>query len=230
MLDPYAEAKMLTLDLNLPISAPDVARATGGSPFTLKNYIKRGLMLFPGVEGRPGHARPMTAWGAYEFAFLVDAQRAGLSLDAARAVWRKIVTDQLLNEGKADKRDVAFIPNDDAEPVPLQPQTVYLQYGKNNQAPQTAPDFMNGDLLSKIFVAVSVSHDPYTDTFTAAVAPFKAGEPLDVSEGFASFFTTKVQGGRKITCDPARAVHLFDLNSMIYGLNLRLLAEDGDDE
>ncbi len=215
---------MLTLDPMTTISAPDAARAGGGSLFSLKNYIRRELMLFPGVEGRPGHGRPMNLWGAYEFAVLTELQREGLSLEAARAVWFKIVADLLENEG--DVRRCVSLVAKDFETATVPPLSIYLAYGMQNDCPKALPAFMSGNVHSGILLAVAVdlgiAADGNPSMFNrVGINEFDA-RAAQTFDDFSALFTTQNGAQKNVRFMPRHGLHLFNLNSLIFNVNMRL--------
>jgi hypothetical protein len=126
------------------ITAARAARAADGSFFTIKNYIKRKILLYPGHESRAGQPRAFLVWGAYEFAVLISLQRHGLSLDAARAVWCEIIRQQLVDEMDADR------PATGRESLltfrELQDhQRKLLPQDADNTPPRNLPNILSGD-------------------------------------------------------------------------------------
>ena len=70
---------------------PVVAKAAGTTVENIRNYVHRGVLRYPGSEPRAGYPREFPLYGAYEIALLNHFQRAGLTLEAAKAIWRALV-------------------------------------------------------------------------------------------------------------------------------------------
>lgn len=139
------------------ITAARAARAAGGSFFTIKNYIKRGVLLYPGQESRAGQPRAFLVWGAYEFAVLTFLQRQGLSLDAARAVWREIIRLKLVDETDADraaKGDETLMTFEELNDYKRKHWSPHA----DNTPPRNLPDILSGDLNGPIAAIRIKSH------------------------------------------------------------------------
>ena len=175
---------------------PTVAAAAGTTVENIRNYVHRGILLYPGSEPRAGYPREFPLYGAYEVAVLNHLQRAGLTLDAARTVWRALVTLQQEREAAAGITATAAPPR--ALPAVLSGEP-------------------GGDRV--LAVALQAGKPGRNGTFKALVREIAWTDLIGLRRGFQSLFPVAES-------DPPLQVFLFDLNRFIAGVNRTLEGGD----
>ena len=181
---------MIPADRLFPM--PVVAKAAGTSVENIRNYVHRGVLLYPGTEPRAGYPREFPLYGVYEIALLNHFQRAGLTLEAAKAVWRALVWLQQEREASGGIEATA------APPKAL-PETL-------------SGDTANGKLL---LATLQAEKGGRAGAFKVQVREVQWGDLVGLRRGFQ----TLLPGGE---ADPPLQTFLFDLNRFIAGVNQEL--------
>lgn len=221
---------MISLPLDRMIPAPAVAKAADATLSALKNYVKRQSLLYPGPEPRAGHPRMMPVYGAYEFTVLIALQRAGLSLEAARAVWTKLMRNQFSAEREPGGEDDAPMTFNETMGNAANRWTP----GANNQHPRTLPSFMSGDIANGEIVAISVRADRYgrSGEFRVSTRKLTPSFFANWRGDMADLFAVRRPDATAFPADPnelRECVLLFDFNRLIFNTNLRLLGAIDND-
>jgi hypothetical protein len=216
------------------ITAARAARAADGSFFTIKNYIKRKILLYPGHESRAGQPRAFLVWGAYEFAVLIFLQKHGLSLDAARAVWCEIIRRQLADEMDADRaatgpeRLITFQELQDYKRK-LLPQNA------DNTPPRNLPDILSGDPNGPIAAIRIKSHQHGIEgAFEVSIRPISRRLLVEWGQKWPGEWKMLIgsQEGA-IPADPTQLLGtaLFvNLNAVIWQVNQALATQANEDD
>jgi hypothetical protein len=173
---------------------PVVAKAAGTTVENIRNYVHRGVLMYPGSEPRAGYPREFPLWGAYELALLNHFQRAGLTLDAARAVWRALVWSQQEREARNGIAATAA-------------------------PPRALPEVLNGDSGTGRVLAVALQAEKTGRTgssFKVLVREMLWAELIGLRRGFQSVFLGT-------EADPPLQTFLFDLNRVIIAVDRDLL-------
>ncbi|MEI6557346.1 MAG: hypothetical protein WCO00_02985 [Rhodospirillaceae bacterium] len=175
-------------------SMPVVARAAATSVENIRNYVHRGVLLYPGSEPRAGYPREFPLYGAYEIALLNHFQRAGLTLEAARALWRALVWLQ------QDREAAAGI---EATAAP----------------PRSLPGVLSGDTASGqlLVAALQAEKAGRAGAFKVLVREVQWGDLVGLRRGFQTLFPAS-------EAEPPRQILLFDLNRVIAAVNQHLTA------
>ena len=170
-------------------SMPVVAKAAGTSVENIRNYVHRGVLLYPGSEPRAGYPREFPLWGVYEIALLNHFQRAGLTLEAAKAVWRALVWLQ-------QEREAAGGIEATAAP------------------PQGLPDVLSGDpATGRLLLAVlQAEKGGRAGGFKVQLREVQWGDLVGLRRGFQ----TLLPGSE---AEPPLQTFLFDLNRVIAMVN-----------
>ncbi len=166
-----------------------VAKAAGTMVENVRNYVHRGVLLYPGSEPRAGYAREFPRYGLYEIALLNHFQRAGLTLDAAKAIWRALVQLQ-----------------QDAE--------VKLGIEATAAPPRGLPAVLSGDLAAGKLLVVSLQTEKAgrAGGFRVLLREVQWGDLVGLRRGFQTLFPGS-------EAEPPVQTLLFDLNRFIAGLN-----------
>lgn len=177
---------------------PVVAKAAGTTVENIRNYVHRGVLLYPGSEPRAGYPREFPLYGAYEIALLNHFQRAGLTLDAARTVWRALVAAQQERESREGVEATAAPPRMPADVL--------------------SGDPANGKLLAVALQAGKTGR-PGAALFKVHVREVQWADLIGLRRGFQTLFPAT-------EADPPLQICLFDLNRVIEAVNRDLLAND----
>ena len=149
---------MIPADRLFPM--PVVAKAAGTSVENIRNYVHRGVLLYPGTEPRAGYPREFPLWGVYEIALLNHFQRAGLTLEAAKAVWRALVWLQQEKEAK-DGVEATAAP------------------------PKALPEVLSGDTAGRILLAtLQAEKSGRAGAFKVQVREVQWGDLVGLRRGF----------------------------------------------
>ena len=186
---------MFPVDRQFPM--PVVAKAAGTSVENIRNYVHRGVLLYPGTEPRAGYPREFPLWGVYEIALLNHFQRAGLTLEAAKTVWRALVRLQQESEA-SDGIEATAAP------------------------PKALPDVLSGDIANgKLLLAtLQAEKGGRAGTFKAQLREILWGDLIGLRRGFQ----TLMPGTET---EPPLQMFLFDLNRFIATVNQELEAQAG---
>ena len=168
---------------------PVVARAAGTSVENIRNYVHRGVLLYPGTEPRAGYPREFPLYGVYEIVLLNHFLRAGLTLDAAKAVWRALVWLQQEREAR-DGIEATAAP------------------------PRALPDVLSGDGANGKLLLVVLQSDKggRSGALKAVVREVQWGDLVGLRRGFQ----TLLPGSES---EPPQNLFLFDLNRVIAAAN-----------
>ncbi|MEI8396973.1 MAG: hypothetical protein WCF85_19785 [Rhodospirillaceae bacterium] len=164
---------------------PAVAKAAGTTVENIRNYVHRGVLLYPGCEPRAGYPREFPLYGAYEVVLLHHFQRAGLTLDAAKAIWRALVELQQERE-RAEGIEATAAP------------------------PRALPDALTGDSTAGKLLAVAVRSDKAgrAGAVKVLVRELLWGDLISLRRGFQTLFPAA-------EADPPLQTYLFDLCRVI---------------
>ena len=176
-----------------------VARAAGTTVENIRNYVHRGILMYPGGEPRAGYPREFPLYGAYEVALLNHFQRAGLTLDAARAVWRALIAREQEREAADGITATAAPPRNLAE----------VLRGETEGG---------GKVLAVMLLAEKTGR---AGTFKVLVRDLLWSELIGLRRGFSTVFPVTES-------DPPTQIHLFDLNRVIATVNRVLLTAESD--
>lgn len=187
-----AVTAMMPADHLFPM--PAVAKAAGTTVENIRNYVHRGVLLYPGSEPRAGYPREFPLYGAYEIALLNHFQRAGLTLDAAKAVWRAII------QAQQEKEDREGIEATAAPPTRL--------------AEVLSGDPAGGKLLAVAIQAEKAGRAGAT-AFRVLVRDVQWGDLIGLRRGFQTVFPVA-------EADPPLQIYLFDLNRVLDAVNRTL--------
>lgn len=178
-------------------SMPVVAKAAGTSVENIRNYVHRGVLLYPGNEPRAGYPREFPLWGVYEIALLNHFQRAGLTLEAAKAVWRALVWLQQEREASGGIKATAA-------------------------PPKALPEVLSGDVATgKLLLAtLQAEKSGRAGAFKVQVREVQWGDLIGLRRGFQ----TLLPGSE---AEPPLQTFLFDLNRFIAAVNQELEGPGG---
>ncbi len=174
-------------------SMPVVAKAAGTSVENIRNYVHRGVLLYPGSEPRAGYPREFPLYGVYEIALLNYFQRTGLTLEAAKAVWRAMIWLQQEHEAKVGIEATAA-------------------------PPRALPEVLNGDLTNgKLLLAtLQAEKTGRIGVFKVVVREVQWGDLVGLRRGFQTLLPG-IEG------EPPLQTFIFDLNRFIVTVNRDLV-------
>ncbi len=166
-----------------------VAKAAGTSVENIRNYVHRGVLLYPGSEPRAGYPREFPLYGVYEIALLNYFQRAGLTLDAAKAVWRGLIEMRQDAEAKEGIEATAA-------------------------PPKGLPEVLSGDAATGklLVVALQAEKAGRAGGFKVLLREVQWGDLIGLRRGFQTLFPGS-------EAEPPAQTMLFDLNRFIAGVN-----------
>ena len=188
---------MAMIPMDRLFSMPVVAKAAATSVENIRNYVHRGVLLYPGSEPRAGYPREFPLYGVYEIALLNHFQRAGLTLEAAKAVWRALVWLQQERETQAGIEATAA-------------------------PPKALPETLSGDTAAGklLMAALQAEKAGRAGAFKVQVREVQWGDLVGLRRGFQTLFPGNES-------EPPLQIFLFDLNRFIATVNLDLEAPTG---